>query len=379
MSAAPGARRHLAEVDVLRILTFACVIAVHVIDHTLDPDDRLMWGVLGLTHFTREVFFALTTFVLVYTAKGRPPRPWRATWPRRFLLVGVPYLVWSAVYVAYSWSTSPKGDGWALLLRYLQSLVVGDGGYHLYFLLVTMQVYLLMPLILRFVAATRRHHVLVLAIALVAQLLVLGVWEYVPGVGAALGNTDNATFPSYTFMILAGAIAADHADAFLAWIRERRAAVVALVVGTGALAIVVFLLNAILLHLSDSRSVTALQPVIAIWATGIGIGFLAAGAWWADRRDPASRLSRLVSTASDISFGVFLVHPLVIYVVLRIGGAAIRPGLADPWRQLAVYVVVVAVSIGFAYVARRTPLSLPLTGRPRMRRSPAREPERVAA
>jgi peptidoglycan/LPS O-acetylase OafA/YrhL len=264
-----------------------------------------------------------------------------------------------------------------MLLRFLQSLLVGDASYHLYFLLVTMQVYLLMPLILWLVRRTRRHHVLLLVLALVAQLVVLGVWEYLPGATAAVGNADNATFPSYAFMILAGAVAADHSDGFLASLRAHRGRVLLLVGGTGALTLLVFTANVRIGGFSYSHAVTALQPVIAVWATGIGVGLLALGAWWADR-DPPHRLSTAVATASDLSFGVFLVHPLVLALVLQLGGSGVS-ALPDPWVELVVYLVVVVVSIGFAWVVRRTPLSLPLAGRPRRGPVPARVPAEVAA
>ena len=96
--AAPApARKHLWEVDVVRILTFLCVIAVHTTSHTVATDDLPLNLLLGLLHFTRNVFFALTAFVLVYSYLHKPV-PMKKFWPRRFLLVGVPYVVWSVIY-----------------------------------------------------------------------------------------------------------------------------------------------------------------------------------------------------------------------------------------------------------------------------------------
>lgn len=107
---ASGKPRHLYEVDVLRILTFACVIGVHTTSHTIAADDVPLNALLGLLHFTRLVFFSLTAFVLVYSWSLRP-RPLTQFWPRRFLLVGVPYLAWSFVYVAASWLASSSTRG----------------------------------------------------------------------------------------------------------------------------------------------------------------------------------------------------------------------------------------------------------------------------
>lgn len=352
---------HLYEIDVLRVLTFACVIAVHVISHSVTAGDRPMFVVLGLVHFTREVFFALTAFVLVYSYQRRP-QPMRRFWPRRFLLVGVPYLVWSAIYVGYDDLVQPPASIWAGLLAYVVAVVTGTAAYHLYFLLVTMQVYLLLPLVLRLIRATRSHHVLLLVAALVLQLGILGAWMYVPGLTAMLGSIPNATFPSYVFMILAGAVAADHAQPFLAWLRTGRRRIAVITIVTAVVTIAVFAVQW-WAGLSDSRAVTPLQPVEVVWATAVGLAFLALGAAWSDRRVPGGRLDRALTTASDISFGVFLVHPLVIMLLTRFG-APVVAAMSDPWREGALYIVVVIASIVASALLRRTPLSLPLTGRP---------------
>lgn len=356
---------HLYEIDVLRVLTFACVIAVHVIDHSLDADDRPMWVALGLFHFTREVFFALTAFVLVLSYTRRP-QPLRRFWPRRFLLVGVPYLVWSVIYQGYldAVSASPPSPG-AALVQLLIGILTGTAAFHLYFLLVTMQVYLLLPVIVWLVRVTRRHHIALLAASLAAQLVVLGIWEYVPGLKGSLGSIPNATFISYTFMIVAGAVAADHAEPFLAWLRSGRRTIVWITVATGLVAVGVFVLQ-MAVGFSSANAITALQPVIVVWATAVGLAFLTIGAAWSDRRVPGGPLDRAIAHASDISFGVFLVHPLWIYVFTRFAAVPIA-ALADPWRQVVLYAVVVVASVVSASLLRRTPLSLPLTGRPRKR------------
>ena len=108
-TSAPRARApHLYEVDVVRILTFACVIAVHTTSHTVASDDIGLYSLLGLVHFTREVFFALSGFVLVYSYLSKPV-PMKKFWSRRFLLVGVPYVVWSAIYFVSSNLYHPVG------------------------------------------------------------------------------------------------------------------------------------------------------------------------------------------------------------------------------------------------------------------------------
>lgn len=357
-----GPRKHLWEVDIVRILTFLCVIAVHTTSHTVASNDLPLYLLLGLMHFTRNVFFALTAFVLVYSYLYNPV-PMRKFWPRRFLLVGVPYLVWSVIYFAssniYNGAHSSIGT---LTLRLLGHILTGTAWYHLYFLLVTMQVYLLVPVILWLIRKTRGHHTLLLVVSGIIQLGIVTCYFYFPGTVAFLDGDTKQFFFSYIFFIIAGAVAADHYQAFLPWVRAHRGLIGMIVAVTGVVTIGVFLLQ-IALGSSPSRSGTPLQPIVMVWGAAVSLGFLAVGTWWADRRNPTGRGTRFVAIASDRSFGIFLSHPLFIWILLWIGNDWLENTIAKPWLTLVTYVLVIACAIGLTEVARRTPLSLPLTGR----------------
>ncbi|WP_263090835.1 acyltransferase [Curtobacterium sp. RIT-PI-V] len=360
---AAGKPRHLYEVDVLRILTFACVIGVHTTSHTAASDDVGLNALLALLHFTRLVFFSLTAFVLVYSYTLRP-RPMAQFWPKRFLLVGVPYLAWSVVYVGSSWlvSSTRRGDVPDLVRTLAEGIVTGSSWYHLYFLLVTMQVYLLLPVIVWLVRKTRGHHVTTLVVALIVQLVVFAGYKYFPASDAWLHGYQKQFFFSYVFFIVSGAIAADHADAFLRFIRVHRRAVLWAFAGVGALTLGVWALQ-VALGQSLYAAGTPLQPIEAVWSTAVFVGFLAIGARWADRRRPGSPAARFVDYASDRSFGIFLSHPFLIWILLY-GDSWLEAVVPRPWLTLVTYLLVVVLSVAVTEAFRWTPLSVPLTGRP---------------
>jgi peptidoglycan/LPS O-acetylase OafA/YrhL len=89
--AADLTRGYLHQVDVVRLLTFGSVIAVHSIASTTAPNDGTARGVLMLLHFTRATFFVITGFVLFHSNYRRDLDLGRF-WRRRFLLIGVPYV-----------------------------------------------------------------------------------------------------------------------------------------------------------------------------------------------------------------------------------------------------------------------------------------------
>jgi peptidoglycan/LPS O-acetylase OafA/YrhL len=355
--------RHLYEIDVLRILTFACVIGVHTTSHTTSATDVPLYALLALLHFTRLVFFALTAFVLVYSYTLRP-RPMSEFWPKRFLLVGVPYVAWSVIYVVSAWlaSSTTRGDVPALIETFAHDVVAGVAEYHLYFLLVTMQVYLLLPAILWLVRVTGKYHLATVVVAMFVQLGILACYKYWPSSIDFLHGYDKQFFFTYVFFIVAGAVAADHAGAFLRFIRVYRGRVLLGVLGVMCLTLLVW---AIQLGLGQSlyAAGTPLQPIEAVWSAAIGVGFLTIGAAWADRRDPNSLLARVIDYGSDRSFGIFLAHPFVIWFLLY-GDSPLERYVPTPWLTLVTYVLVIGLAVGVTEIFRWTPLSVPLTGRP---------------
>ncbi|KQO64775.1 acyltransferase [Curtobacterium sp. Leaf261] len=374
-----GRPRHLYEVDVLRILTFACVIGVHTTSHTTAPDNHFYFAALALLHFTRLVFFSLTAFVLVYSYTLRP-RPMSEFWPKRFLLVGVPYLAWSFVYVLSAWliSSTTRGDVPTLVTTFAHGVVSGTSWYHLYFLLVTMQVYLLLPAIMWLVRKTRGHHWTLVFVALAVNLAVYSVYKYnYDAFGGFHGYTKQFFF-MYVFFIVSGAVAADHAEAFLTWVRVKRRLIGWIVLATALATLLVWWLQIVVRGDSLYAAGTPNQPIQVIWSTVVGLGFLALGAGWADRRDPDSRLAKIIDYGSDRSFGIFLSHPFVIWILLY-GDSWMERHVPQPWLTPVMYVLVVIGAVAVTELFRWTPLSVPLTGRPSLGSRKARAARRAKA
>lgn len=353
---------HLYELDVVRILTFACVIMVHTISYTASSGDVVLNGLLALVHFTREVFFALSSFVLVHSYLNRPV-PMRKFWPRRFLLVGVPYLVWSAIYIVVPYMYSPQGTLASLLQHYVYAVLTGTAWFHLYFLLVTMQVYLLLPVIVWVVRKMRGHHVTLLVISGAAQLLLTGAYMYWPVATSWINGFSGQLFISYQFFILLGAVAADHSVRLMGWVRRHRKNIGLATLATAAATIEVYLL-AIQGGKNPIAAGVPLQPIVMVWSVAIALGLLALGSLWSDHRKPHGFLARTIALGSDRSFGIFLSHPLVLWTILLLGNHWLSSNVAKPWLTFVTYILVIIGAIAVTEVARRTPLSLPLAGRP---------------
>jgi peptidoglycan/LPS O-acetylase OafA/YrhL len=372
----PGPRRHLYELDVVRGLTMVGVVGVHTISWTTTSSSVAAGAWTILLHFTRESFFTLMAFVLIYSFRQRPV-PWRKFWAKRFPFVIVPYVVWTAIYLAITKGTWQLSGGQQAHLFY-EALIAGTAWYHLYFLLVTLQIYVLFPLILLLVQATRRHHVALLATSLALQLVAMSFAQYWTGhrgeTGEWLWNYRNSLVISYQFFVVLGAVAACHVDLVLGFVRSHQRAVWRGVAGAFVVTVSWYLL-AVAAGQTPSQASAVFQPAEVVWSIAAVAALAACGVRWADARAAAvaARADRpggwSLPLLSRHSFGIFLVHPLVLNTLVVVGFVRVlRAHLPDLVAYALVWPIVLVIATVFAVLASRTPASVILTGRRRISR-----------
>jgi peptidoglycan/LPS O-acetylase OafA/YrhL len=374
MSARAGngrSRPHILALDLIRILIVALVIGVHTLTIAAGEITEPLGAFVTVLHTSRELFFLLTAFVLTYNHGHRHQLRRMAFWCRRLRLVVPAYVTWTLIYfLADGERLDPVSSALVALGR---DLLSGDARYQLYFLLVTMQVYLAFPLLRWLLKRTARHHLalvlaagayeLALAFAIQHDAVTTGL------IGEWFRNPD-PLLPSYLFYVLAGAIAGWHFDRFAAFTRRHLTAarvvfLAGLLAGVGSYVAEVYFGG------QDPTAASAVfQPVVVVESGAFAWALFAAGLTWADA---GGRHRRLVSAGADSSFGIYLVHPLVLQGAVALAGAtgilaAIRGAQAA--AQLAAFLVVgvpliYGVSWALTILTRRTPLSMVLTGRQR--------------
>lgn len=376
----PARRPHLDAIDLVRVAMIAGVISVHVVAYTTDPSDALAGAANAFLHVNREVFFFLTAFVLCYSYGSR--HGWSLTkfWRRRYLFVGVPYLVWTAVYF---WADAGPYRPWiAPARRLVHDVLTGTARYHLYFLLVTMEIYAVFPLLLWLLRATRRHHVALLAVSLAVQTVFTGIYHYdptgalrLPGfLGMWMRNPDPVVF-SYQLYLIAGGVAAFHLEELADWVRTHRTVLHLLVAGGLTAGLVSYLLDHFGGGLDPAAAGEVFQPIMAVTAAASVAGLFALGVRWADR-GPQRRFRRAVRAGSDATFGVYLGHPLLLQGLLIVAAplanravvGQIPAAVVLPVDLLVVVPALLVTSAILVAWIRRTPASLLVAGRPRLRK-----------
>ncbi|GAA2062524.1 acyltransferase [Williamsia deligens] len=371
-------RSHLHQLDLVRGSTFLLVIFVHVLTNT-NADQGVVTNGLGMAgHFTRNSFFFLTGFVLMYGNYAKQDFSTWQFWSRRLKLVAIPYLIWSVVYWAFA---VVQTSGWSQLPFSLSSLgsglAWGTSGFHLYFIFVIMQFYLLFPLILWAVRATRGHHLALLAVSGAVQIgLLLALAHLPPVLTPGTWIAENwwhaySTFLPYQFFVFLGAVCAVHRERVDAFLRGRGWWIVGALVASAVFAVLTYRMR-----LDDGQIPTdasfALQPTLQPFILCAITALYAAAVWWSDRREGTPRFNGVVAYASNRSFAIFLSHVLVLQVLILprfAGGPQVgwfEQHLGSPWATAVVYVLTVAVTLAVAECLRRAPGALYLTGRPRV-------------
>jgi poly(3-hydroxybutyrate) depolymerase/peptidoglycan/LPS O-acetylase OafA/YrhL len=369
-------RPRIVAFDLIRLLIIAFVVGVHTLSNGGGPVNGLLGACITVFHTSRELFFLLTAFVLVYNYGKRPRIKWPSFWRRRYLLVIPAYVAWTVVYYVADRSALHPVN--VFLAHFWYDLRTGNSRYHMYFLLVTMQMYLFFPLVRWLLRKTEGHHRAVFIVALVYQfVLTFAVHDHwsAPGFLGSWLRAPSMWLPSYTLYVIGGGIAAWHFDRLSGFTRRhlRAAALVAvggLVAGIGTYCV------QLMLGQTPNAASGVFQPVLVVETLAYGWGLLALGFWWTDRGAPGRRLA---AAGADCSFGIYLAHPLVLQGLLLAGAhvgavTAVRraPEVLELLALLACVPVIYGISWCLAFLLRRTPLSLILTGRSQVKRTAPR-------
>ncbi|MEO9221810.1 MAG: acyltransferase family protein, partial [Mycobacteriaceae bacterium] len=214
------------------------------------------------------------------------------------------------------------------------------------------------PLLQKLIRWTTGWHWWLLAVAMAVQLAET-VWLQYGGASGVLAQYADAMMPTYLGYIVAGALAATHLARWQAWVRAHPGLIAAALLGTGVVALGTF---AAQVHgpAGVVHAQAVLQPAMLPWSLAVAVALYALGSRWAHRH-PSGRGLAAVAIGSHISFGVYLVHPLVMHLLAEHGvGPRLLPALPT---TVLLWVLSVGVSVLAVLLVQRTVLSLPLTGR----------------
>ncbi|HLI06741.1 MAG TPA: acyltransferase [Ktedonobacteraceae bacterium] len=364
-----GKRPHIYELDPIRICTAVGVVGVHALFFTLVLNQtgvglQIQNAIITALHFTREIFMFVTAFALVYVYYGKP-FPLMQFWKKRSIGVLLPYAVWSVIYV---WVNMPHKTPGTFISTSLLDILTGNASYQLYYILLTLQFYLIFPLFLLFLYRFASHPWRVLVVSLVLQLLLYYVdfhtlqqgtlasspfWQWV-------SDFQNRFVLVYQFFFVLGGFTALYFQQVRAFVLRHGK----LIVG-GFLLVLVglwvhFALQVNVYHESIGLATSVLQPAMLPYS--IGVIFFAlwlAGRWATHEKQGKPRNYHIWQTLSDSSFGVYLIHALILNALIQY----VMPAMPTVWPVVLRVLLIWFTTAGGATLVSIILLNIPIASR----------------
>ncbi len=300
---------YVEAMDLVRAATIVSVVAVHSTWYTANGGHWISSGaLLSLMHFTREAFMALTGFVLTYSLFGKKLQ-WKSVWIKRYKLVLFPYMIWSAAYMLIFGTFAGVG---AFFLMYGKNLLDGGAWFQLYYLLITMQFYLILPGFLMLMRVAKKHPWWVLGAAVVFQLALMTYDQY--GIGPHAGGLNTYMGEevwTYTLYFVMGGIGAVHWQAIRQWLATHFRTVLTWTAMAAGVMLAEFFLETYLGH-NMAMGDAVLQPAMVPWSMMIIVLLSAIGIRYETRRQTQPHYGQLIKRIADLSFGIYLVHPMIL-------------------------------------------------------------------
>ena len=335
---------YLSSIEYIRGVSMLGVVAIHTGSQYLllnpTPNVHLVALFEIVSRFSVPIFFFVSAFGLFYRMELSEPFEYGKFLRRRFKAVLIPYLLWSTFYFVHdSWLS-----GYQLLPDFdygAEILFFGLAKYHLYFLVILVWFYLLMPL---WIFLVRNMSPAKLILLLAAQV----AFDYWSSYGGFVSDSLfwkwrlNWFVGHYVFIFVLGGVLAVHSEKFFAWLSSHKKIVNA----TFFVALTTLLGHYYaLIYLQKFSPLEAVNTAHQLSPAGIFYTIAASIALFGIFQFGTLNLptKKLLSLLGKNSYFVYLAHPFAItYLVLGLGKLGL---LMTAVNALIFYVVTVAVTL----------------------------------
>ena len=341
----------LDSIEYIRGVSMAGVVAIHIgSQYLLNPTPNIHLVALFeiVSRFSVPIFFFISAFGLFYRMNLSEPFEYGKFLRRRFKAVLIPYLLWSTFYLLhdnhfYGYQLFPDFD-YATEIYFF-----GLAKYHLYFLVILIWFYLLMPLWIFFIRRTTPAKLFLLLVAQIA----FDYWS-----SYCAGTSENLFMKwrlnwlvlHYVFVFILGGWLGVHSEKFFAWCAAHKK-----IVGMNFFITLTILLG-YYYFLIYVRNFSPLEAVnTAHQLSPPGIFYTIAASIFLFTIFQLSKLpaplKKFLSALGKNSYFVYLAHPLAItYLSLGLGKLGLV--MTAP-NALIFYVATIAITLSVKILSRK--------------------------
>jgi peptidoglycan/LPS O-acetylase OafA/YrhL len=356
-------KAHLGEMDYLRAFGLTSIVLIHSISYFFSlPDANLLSHtlqglVVNLLRYGRFVFMFTTGLVFFYSYRARDLDQ-RRFYGRRLKNLVIPYAVWTALYLFLDrWSNMIKWSGAVGFgAVWLQNMLSGNAFEHLYYIVVTIQFYLLLPFLLaRFkpILARNGRPGLWAGVLLASGLLISIVYFYgFEGQAAAITSLvagkpwqgivgwilmwNDRLVLSYLPFYLLGGLAGLYLEECRKWITDHPGLIGVGLLISAALVSGQYFYNYVHLGQAWDLTISVFKPSIYFYSLFV-VAALFRVSLAMNRK---GSLLPLIKLLSSNSLGIYLMHPAVLFFLHSYVWNQTMPGyllvIIDPLAAIAI-------------------------------------------
>jgi peptidoglycan/LPS O-acetylase OafA/YrhL len=314
----PPPRGYLESFNLFRVIACLAVVGQHSFIWTNMTGNVVGTAFITMLHLSRNSFFFLAGMVTCY-AQITHPRSLGGFWKRRYVQLGVPYLVWTGIYLVFSLVT--VSASWAEVGIFLrQNLLLGFS--QMYAVIVIFQFYLVFPLLLRWFRASRHHGRIMIGSLAFATLV--GLFLHYPSWFPSpmrVGGTVNTYLPwgrdffVYQEFFIAGMLVALHLDQVLDFVSRHYRKILTFTVVTGAFTVYWYMFS-VWSGNSVERASDIYEPFATLWCFAAIAGILCLSWLWERRSQASARTPRRTFPSAayfaGLTGGIFFAHTLFL-------------------------------------------------------------------
>ncbi|MEG2892755.1 MAG: acyltransferase [Clostridium sp.] len=188
-------KKRIEEVDILRGVAFLAVVLQHslasfIYEPTVNTYEGIISAfILNSLRFAVPIFVFMTGFSLYYTDKGQGYFEFLL---KRFKQIIVPYMLWTLVYDILMFFIMGRFDLSLkdIVYQYFNYVLTGTGFYHLWYMAMIIQFYIVFPVFKIFINKKRSFtlNTIVLIIFFIAHIGLLYWYNYYAGAQFALAT-----------------------------------------------------------------------------------------------------------------------------------------------------------------------------------------------
>lgn len=316
-------RKYLDEVQYARALALFAVFAVHSSSTGvgMTPTDSFMFGVYNFFNIAGKLgtptFIFLSSFILFYTYYHRDltAKLFQQFYKKRLLFILVPYVVFTAFYFSIYTQAYGSFDNIPLLIEnFLYKLATGNGHPHLYFVFVSVQFYLMFPILLFFFKKFKfiRKYSIFIGIAIQWTWVILNSEFFHV---TSKGSVSLSYFMFYFF----GAFLGVYYEAVADWIRNWRKHFAGIALIFAGFAALIYFYVSIFYNIRTGQPSYRNYVVEFAWSTHAL--FAAAVIFIVVHFISSMKLpfvKKLLTELGTVSFGMYLIHPFFLMIMRKI-------------------------------------------------------------